>query len=119
MFPVITPEVAEEPIVMPVITSFGTVTDDTESKKRTDPTTGYESEYAKFLANEAKDVKRCTKDTTKLNLRTREKKRKPMVNKVFVVENDDSSSGTALETKPDPLSEKPKIFVKNFAHFSG
>lgn len=94
---------------MPVITSFGTVTDETESKKRTDPSTGYESEYAKFLAVVGDDVKRATKEP-------KEKKQKQMVNKVFVID----SAGTALEPLSDtPKCDKPKIVVKEFAHFSG
>lgn len=111
---------------MPVITSFGTVTDDIESKKRTDPTTGYESEYAKFLAVVDKDAKRYQLKRAK---EEKQVKRKRTAKKVVVIENDDSPSGTVLETEPDLVSVltpsasscnkvKPKICVKEFAHFS-
>lgn len=88
--------------VMPVITSFGTVTEDVTSKKRTDPTSQYESEYAKFLTHNKtkKPVKKTQEETA--------------VNDVEVITIVDPEPAVGSSHQPY-VGTQQKIFVKKFA----
>lgn len=90
--------------VMPVITSFGTVTEDVTKK----PTSQYESEYAKFLTHNKKPVKK-----------PQEEKAVNDVEIITIVDPEPALGSSNHQESSQPLvATKQKIFVKKFAQVS-
>lgn len=100
--------------VMPVITSFGTVTEDVTSKKRTDPTSQYESEYARFLTHNKK-----TKNPLKSAKNTQEEPTDNNIEIITIVDPEPAvGSSNHQETTQPYVGTQQKIFVKKFAQLS-
>lgn len=90
--------------VMPVITSFGTVTEDVTKK----PTSQYESEYAKFLTHNTKKVKKPQEDRAVNDVEI-----------ITIVDPEPALGSSNHQESSQPLvPTKQKIFVKKFAQVS-
>ncbi|XP_066254687.1 uncharacterized protein [Euwallacea similis] len=127
----------EGSFVMPVITSFGTVTDDVASKKmRKDPASHFENEYARFLKEGANEKKKKIFIKEKIPLGSPPAIKQDMKNQVvasdpITIEDEGNSvTFTELTNVPFDVSQnttsseladsagnwnKPKIFVRKMA----